>query len=143
MARAAYRQTYETAKLDLLKLLAKREKLDQQIRKVKQTLKALGELCGASPEEIDKLLLVEGFAIDAEVGFTGAIRRLFRIHRTPLTPPEIRDDLLKIGVGRDQVNLLSSIHTVLRRMVEGGEIEKMDDSRFRLRSPGLRLPQRG
>src|SRR5262245_43674261 len=134
MARDAYRQAYETAKLDLLKLLGKREQLDQQIRKVKQTLKALGEQCGAAPEEIDKLLLVEGFAIDAALGFTDAIRRLFRIHRTPLSPTEIRDDLLKIGVGREQVNLLSSIHTVLRRLAEGGEIERMDDSRFRLLS---------
>jgi hypothetical protein len=134
MARSAYRQTYETAKLDLLKLLQKREHLDQQIRKLKQTVKALGELCGAPPEEIDKLLLVEGFASDSTMGFTAAIRRLFRIHRAPLSPMEIRDDLLKIGIGRDQVNLLSSIHTVLRRMVEGGEIEKTDDSRFRLRS---------
>ena len=84
--------------------------------------------------EIDKLLLVEGFAFDTAPGFTDAIRRLFRIHRTPLSPTEIRDDLLKIGIGRDQVNLLSSIHTVLRRMVEGGEIKKMDDSRFKLLS---------
>jgi len=38
---------------------------------------------------------------------------------------------LKIGVGRGQVNLLSSIHTVLRRMVEAGEIEKLDGGRFR------------
>ena len=95
-----------------------------------QDMKALGEVCGAPPEEIDKLLLVEGFAIDSELGFTDAIRRLFRIHQTPLSPTDIRDDLLKIGIGRDQVNLLSSIHTVLRRMTQGGEIEKVDDSRF-------------
>jgi hypothetical protein len=50
-----------------------------------------------------------------------------------LTPPEIRTDLLKIGLGQNQVNLLSSIHTVLRRMVEGGEIVKTDDGRFQLK----------
>ena len=65
-------------------------------------MKALGELCGAAPEEIDKLLLVEGFSVDAKPRFTG------------------------------QVNLLSSIHTVLRRMTEAGEIEKTDDGKFRL-----------
>jgi hypothetical protein len=47
---------------------------------------------------------------------------------------EIRDDLLKVGIGQEQVNLLSSIHTVLRRMVEAGEIEKTENSRFRLHS---------
>ena len=130
MARPAYNQTYEAAKLDLLKQLQKRDKIDQQIHKLRQTVKALGELCGAAPEEIDKLLLIKGFAIDSTMGFTDAIRRLFRIHQKALSPVEIRHDLLKIGIGKDQVNLLSSIHTVLRRMVEGGEIEKTDDSRF-------------
>jgi hypothetical protein len=130
MARPAYSQAYETAKLDLLKQLQKRDQIDQQIHKLRQTVKALGELCGAAPEEIDKLLLIEGFAIHSTMGFTDAIRRLFRIHQKALSPPEIRDDLLKIGIGKNQVNLLSSIHTVLRRMAEAGEIEKTDDSRF-------------
>ena|ERR1700742_1917876 len=130
MVRTAYSQAYEAAKLDLLKQMEKRDRLDQQISKLKQTIKALGELCGAPADEIDKLLLLEGFAIHPEMGFTDAIRRLFKIHEEPLSPVEIRDDLLKIGIGRDQVNLLSSIHTVLRRMVEAGEIEKTDDGEF-------------
>src|ERR1044071_5550654 len=124
MARDTYKDAYATAKLDLLKQLKKRDDLDKRIRKLKQTVKALGELCGADPEEIDKLLLVEGFAIDSRMGFTDAIRRLFRVHKEPLHPTEIRDDLLKVGIGQEQENLLSSIHTVLRRMVEAGEIEK-------------------
>jgi hypothetical protein len=132
MARHTYKQAYETAKLELLQQLQKRDRIDQEIRKLKETLKPLGQLCGADPEEIDKLLLVEGFAIDSPLGFTDAIRRLFRIHKTPLHPTEIREDLLRMGIGREQVNLLSSIHTVLRRMVEGGEIEKTEDARFRL-----------
>lgn len=132
MARDTYKQAYAAAKLDLLARLQKRDDLDQQIHKLKATVKALGELCGAAPEEIDKLLLVEGFAIDAKPGFTEAIRRLFRIHQTPLSPPEIRDDLVKMGIGVGQVNLLSSIHTVLRRMAEAGEIEKTEDGTFRL-----------
>jgi hypothetical protein len=132
MVRDAYRQTYEAAKRDLLTQLKKREQLDQQIRKLKDTVKALGELCDAPPDEIDKLLLVEGFAADSTMGFTNAIRRLFRIRKTPLSPVEVRDDLLKMGIGRDQVNLLSSIHTVLRRMAEAGEIERTADARFRL-----------
>src|SRR5262249_23356568 len=125
MANASYKQTYEVAKRDLLKKLRQRDELDQQIRKLRETVKALGQVCGADPEEVDKMLLAEGFALDAGMGFTEAIRRLFRVHKKPLTPPEVRDDLLKLGIGRDQVNLLSSIHTVLRRMVENGEIDKI------------------
>ncbi len=132
MARDTYKQAYETAKLDLLQQLQKRDQLDQKIRRLKQTVKALGEQCGAPPDEIDKLLLVEGFTIDSPPGFTDAIRRLFRVHKTALTPTEIRDDLLKMSIGVGQVNLLSSIHTVLRRMVEAREIEKTEGSKFRL-----------
>src|SRR5476649_2737132 len=132
MARETYKQAYATAKQDLLQQLQKRDDLEQKIRKLKQTVKALGELCGVGPEEIDKLLLAEGFAIEAKPGFTEAIRRLFRIHQTALSPKDIRDDLLKMSIGVGQVNLLSSIHTVLRRMTEGGEIEKTDDAKFRL-----------
>jgi len=132
MARETYKQAYATAKLDLLEQLQKRDDLDQKIRKLKQTVKALGELCCAPVEELDKLLLVEGFAIDAKPGFTDAIRRLFRIHQSPLNPTDIRDDLVKMGIGVGQVNLLSSIHTVLRRMAEAVEIERDHDGKFRL-----------
>ena len=132
MVRDTYKDAYATAKLDLLKQLQKRDVLEQRIRKLKQTVKALGELCGAGPEEIDKLLLVEGFAIDSKPGFTDAIRRLFRIHQTALSPIDIRENLLKMAIGVGQVNLLSSIHTVLRRMAEAGEIEKTEDGKFRL-----------
>src|SRR6478736_9792679 len=104
MARETYKQAYATAKLDLLEQLQKRDALDQKIRKLKQTVKALGELCGADPEELDKLLLVEGFAIDAKPGFTEAIRRLLRIRETALSPTEIREELVKMGIGLGQVN---------------------------------------
>jgi hypothetical protein len=132
MTRDRHKQSYAVAKLNLLEQLRKRDNLDQQIRKLKRTVRALGELCGADPEELDKLLLSEGFAIDSKLGFTDPIRWVFGISKTPLSPVEIRDDLLKMGIGSDQVNLLSSIHAVLRRMAEAGEIERTQDSRFRL-----------
>jgi hypothetical protein len=124
MARETYRQAYAAAKQDLLQQLQKRDDLEQKIRKLKQTVTALAELCGADPAEMDKLV--------PKPGFTEAVRRLFRIRQTPLSPTDIRQDLLKMGIGIGQVNLLSSIHTVLRRMVEAGEIEKTEDANFRL-----------
>jgi len=134
MARHTYQQAYETAKLELLQALQKRDQLDQKIRKLQQSLRALGDLCDADRKEIERLLMVEGFAIDARMGFTDAIRRLLRFQKGPLHPTEIRDELLKAGIGEDQVNLLSSIHTVLRRLVEGGEIEKTEAGLFQARS---------
>jgi hypothetical protein len=79
MACETYKQAYATAKLDLLERLQGRDDLDQQRRKLKQTVKTLGEPFGAPAKELDKLLLVEGFPIDAKPGFTETIRRPFRI----------------------------------------------------------------
>jgi hypothetical protein len=132
MTHDRHKQSYAVAKLNLFEQLRKRGHLDQQIRKLKKTVRALGGLCGADPKELEKLLLGEGFAIDSKLGVTDLIRWLFGISKTPLSSVEIRDDLLKMGIGGDQVNLLSSIHTVLRRMAEAGEIERTEDWRFRL-----------
>ena len=132
MARELYRQAYTAAKKDLLQQLQKRDHLEQKIRKLKQTVTALAELCGADPAEMDKLLLTEGFSLNAKAGFTEAIRQLFRIQQKALSPTDIREALMKMGIGLGQVNLLSSIHTVLRRMAEAGEIEKTEDANFRL-----------
>ena len=132
MARETYRQAYAAAKQDLLQQLQKRDHLEQKIRKLKQTVTALAELSGADPAEMDELLLTEGFALNVKPGFTEAIRRLFRTHQKALSPTDIRDALMKMGIGVGQVNLLSSVHTVLRRMAEGGEIEKTEDANFRL-----------
>src|SRR3954465_15929228 len=98
MPREPYNQPYATAKLDLLEQLQKRDQLDQKIRKLKQTVKGLGDMCGAPPEEIDKLLLVEGFAIARKPGFTESIRRLFRIHQTALSPTDVCGALAKTGI---------------------------------------------
>jgi hypothetical protein len=130
MPRQTYKNAYEAAKLDLLRLARKRQQLDSEIRKLHASLKALGELCGIAPEEVNQLLFEEGG--DSSQGFTDSIRRIFRTQNAPLKPPEIRSNLLKMGIGREQVNLLASIHTVLRRLVKSGEIKKTDDARFRL-----------
>jgi hypothetical protein len=129
MSRQTYKHAYDTAKADLLRLTEKRRKLDSEIRKLHDSVKSLGELCGIDPEEVNQFLFAEGS--DSSPGFTNSIRRLLRAHNASLSPPEIRDGLLKLGIGRDQINLLASIHTVLRRLVDFGEIEKTDDTRFR------------
>jgi hypothetical protein len=128
MPRQTYKNAYEAAKADLLRLAHKRQQLDSEIRKLHTSLKALGDLCGIAPEEVNQLLFEEG--VDSSLGFTDSIRRIFRTQNAPLNPTKIRSNLLKMGIGREQVNLLASIHTVLRRLVESGEIEKAEDGSF-------------
>jgi hypothetical protein len=44
---------------------AEKRPAGQRIRRLKLTVKAQGEQCGAPPDEIDKLLLMEGFTLDS------------------------------------------------------------------------------
>jgi chromosome segregation ATPase len=125
MTRETYRQAYEAARQELLKHLKRREQLEQKIRDLADTLKALRKVCDADAQEIESLV-----GDDSRMGFTDAIRRQLHIQQRPLSPTEIRDGLVKSGIGRGQSNLLASIHTVLRRMVKAGEIEKTHDQRF-------------
>jgi len=125
MARDTYRQAYEAAKLELLQHLSKREQLEQKIRDLADTLRALRKVCDVDAQEIERLV-----GSDLKLGFTDAIRRQFDVHQRPLSPTEVRDALLKNGIGRGQRNLLASIHTVLRRMVQAGEIKKTNDGSF-------------
>lgn len=127
-----YKLAYETAKRDLTVRLKKRSRLDREIRELVDGLKPLAVLCHADPQELDDLLFAEGLSLDLERGFTSTIRSVFRSHKAPLTPLVIRNELLNMGVGREQVNLLASIHIVLRRMVVAGEIKKNQDSTFTL-----------
>jgi hypothetical protein len=63
-----------------------------------------------------------GLTPTVPLGLTDACRLVLR-GGVPMTPLEVRDRLLEIGVDLTvYVNDLSAIHTVLKRLNEGGEI---------------------
>ena len=142
MTNKTYGDAYEAAKIDLLKSVAERNALEHKIAQLKQTVQALGQMCGADQSEIDRLLFAEGLAGEdslERLGFTDAIRRLFRISKSQtVTATKLRETLLKLGIGKDQVNLSASLGTVLRRLIDSGEIEKVGDVEF---GGGYRLKQ--
>src|ERR1700674_4190288 len=85
MTNKTYGDAYEAAKIDLLKSVAERNALEHKIAQLKQTVQALGQMCGADQSEIDRLLFAEGLAGEdslERLGFTDAIRRLFRISKS-------------------------------------------------------------
>jgi hypothetical protein len=55
MSRQTYKHAYDTAKADLLRLTEKRRKLDSEIRKLHDSVKSLGELCGIDPDEVNRI----------------------------------------------------------------------------------------
>lgn len=60
-----------------------------------------------------------GEASESDIGFTDAILMAIRNSPTPLTPTEIRDELLDTGYNIDRLsNPMASLHQVLIRLKE-------------------------
>jgi hypothetical protein len=126
--RQPYQDALEQAKKDLLAKLEERYRADEAINELKKTIRLLGPLAGANLADIDRWLSLDGVPI-TQIGFTDAIRRAFDT-RSQFSPTQLRDFLLNSGIGSGQVNLLASVHAVIKRLEESGEIEKVGDKAF-------------
>jgi hypothetical protein len=85
-----------------------RRRLDERLAQLAQTITTLSRLVGITPT--------------VPLGLTDACRLALRAG-VPMTPVEVRDRLLGIGVDLSiYSNELSAIHTVLKRLNEAGEI---------------------
>jgi hypothetical protein len=85
-----------------------RRTIDHRLAQLAQTIATLSRLLGITPT--------------VPLGLTDACRLVLR-GGLPMTPVEVRDRLLGIGVDLSiYTNDLSAIHTVLKRLNEAGEI---------------------
>jgi hypothetical protein len=101
VALAAAIREYET-------LGASRRDLDARLSQLAQTIGTLSRLLGLTPT--------------VPLGLTDACRLALR-SGVPMTPVDVRDRLLAIGMDLSiYANELSAIHTVLKRLNEAGEI---------------------
>jgi len=114
-----YRALYETTKAELEKLEVEKNELqlaiaerDKQIGALIQTMNAIAPLIGETLSET------------SAGGMTDSIRKLMAEAGHPLTAAEIRDRLEAIGFDmKSYSNPLATIHTVLRRLADSGEVE--------------------
>jgi hypothetical protein len=117
------------ARLAFTLLTYSREKeIDKKIDAMAQTVSALAPLVPEPTPELTlpNVLAIVGRAI-VEVGITDRIRALFRVTSArQISALEVRDELVASGFyGADYSNFLSTIHTVLRRLVLSGEIAEV------------------
>ena len=119
-----YQDWYRNAKAERARILNEKQELlreienrDQQIAALSQTMKAIAPLVGEQPPEVD----------DADVppgGMTDCIRAILQRAMEPLTASELRESLESLGFDMSSYsNPLATIHTVLRRLTESGEVE--------------------
>ena len=104
----SYRSALDAAIKEYEALGGQRRDIDKRLSHLAQTIGTLSRLLGLSPT--------------VPLGLTDACRLVLR-GGLPMSPTEVRDRLLEIGVDLSvYVNDLSAIHTVLKRLNESGEI---------------------
>jgi hypothetical protein len=109
-----YKKAFAQAQADLEKLTEEREEIDRKISKLKQAIIGLAPLADDDTITMGQLWVPEWTAI----GITDMIREILSSAEKPLTPVEVRDRLLQMKPEmKEQVNLMASIHTVLKRLV--------------------------
>ena len=123
MTTDTYKNALKQAKADLaeqVEILGRAqdcaEKAEKAIVELRQTIAALQRLCG-EPEFVEE---------DA-LGLTDAIRMAFKteIANNGMSAQEVRTKMESMGYGGRWGNLLASIHTVIKRLHEKGELEAM------------------
>ena len=113
MSKDDYKRALEAAVREYEKLTAKHADLEGRLAQLKHSIAALTKLCGYEPT--------------TPLGLTDACRLVLRNAVAPLTALEVRDRLVSIGIDLGRYsNPLASIHTVLKRMHEGGELVERD-----------------
>src|SRR5581483_5286526 len=100
-----YRSALAAAIAEYEDLGARRREIDDRLSQLAQTIGTLTKLLGLTPT--------------VPLGLTDACRLALRGAGVPLTPTEVRDRLLSIGVDLSvYASELSAIHTILRRLNE-------------------------
>jgi hypothetical protein len=114
-----YRAELGRERKALAELLREREELATKIAKQRTRVAALAALCEAS-EEIDDMTEMD------LGGLTNACRTAFRAAgNRGLMPTEVRGALERLRFPTNtHKNILASIHTVIRRLEQAGEIRK-------------------
>src|SRR5262245_53771081 len=113
MSKDEYRRALDAAVREYEKLLAERAALDGRLAQLQHSIAALTRLCGYEPT--------------VPLGLTDACRLVLKNATQPLTALEVRDQLMSIGVDLGKhSNPLASIHTVLKRLHNAGELSERD-----------------
>ena len=116
-------------------LSAERQILERKIRELESEDAKLQPKIVALAQALDEDLNPNGplglyLAEISASGLTEGVRTILRAVNVCRTPTEIRDGLLRLGYDLSGYNnVLASIHTILGRLRESGEIDKVTSTR--------------
>lgn len=122
-----YKEMAVKIKAELESLEVQQEEIERRIARLKQSLIGLVPLSEPHPDSpiADE---IRAFREEiADITLTDAVRQIFQAAKNPLSPTDAKQQLLNMG--RDlsgQKNVMASIHSLLKRLVESQEIETKD-----------------
>jgi hypothetical protein len=121
-----FRKMAEQILNELTSLEIQQEETEHRIARLKQVLVDLAPL---SQESIPSVVDVTTVHAEKDrVSITDATRRIFQDAQGPLEPSDIKQLLLNMGIDLgDHKNVMAGIHSLLKRLVAGGEIETRDN----------------
>lgn len=117
----AYKAALKQAKKELEnavdglgEMVKQQDAQERRIVELRQTVSALSRLCGEQYEEADAL------------GLTDAIRLALRTAGVEMMPNSIKGRMESMGFDTSKYgNVLASVHTVLRRLKDQGQVEEV------------------
>ena len=131
-----YKKMAEQILNEIASLEIQQEETERRIARLNQVLIALTPLA-----EEPILPFVDMTTINVEtdgVSIMDATRQIFQVAKIPLSPAEIKQQLLNMGKDLGQKNVMAGIHSLLKRLVVSGEIETRDNG-LTYQSKGIRV----
>jgi YD repeat-containing protein len=121
MKRADIEKQLAAAHQEMEERLQEKMLLDLRLGQLSQTIQALDLLLQTKP--IEPVELLETDQVFGETGITNAIRALLVRTKTPLSPVQIRAELMNRNFDlSDYVNAMAVIHNTLKRLDKQGEL---------------------
>jgi hypothetical protein len=121
---AEYKKMVENIQAEIESLEIQQEDVERRLARLKQALLGLAPLAEDSPPGLTGLMGESITAAVEAMSITDAARQILQAATTPLAPTEIKQQLLNMGKDLSkQKNVMASIHSMLKRLLESGEIE--------------------
>ena len=123
MKKRDYSRMLYDAKQDLARHLVKRQRLDQRIARLQTVVSDLQNLCAQLYEKNFERSVERVIKKDLKAGITESTRVILQENFFPMTANEIKEKIesRKLNLARYS-NPLAVIHTILKRLVQGGEV---------------------
>ncbi len=124
MTNRNYRKALYQAKQELAHELVERQKSDQKVARLQALITQLQDLCAEQDQKQFWKCIDRAVKVDLRGGITETIRVLLKETVLPMTATDLKAGIVarKYDLSRFQ-NPLAVIHTVLNRLVKGGEVK--------------------